>query len=378
MNRFVQDLRFALRQLRRAPGFSLAAVLTLALGLGASSAIFCLIDGLWLHPMRVPHPGELMRIFSTTQQNPQDAFTWLEYQAMAARTTSLKSVMAIGGRGSLMPRADGTTALLLDNVVSSNFFEALGVKPALGRLFTSADAATLRTRPGVVLGYTFWKREFAGDPSVVGRQITLMRGEHVRNAVDILGVLPATFREVDNGADRDLWMPAETWAAVAHSEDLTSHDFRWFRLLGRLAPGAATAEVNQQVAVTAKALEGADPKDNRGRGARAVSDFKYRMDQAGTTGLVLFAIVGGVVLLGTVNLAQLMMARALARSPEVALRMSLGAQRWTVARQLLTENLLLGAVGFAAGLGLAATISALLPRLIVKEPAMLVQVGSSD
>src|SRR5580658_1724221 len=128
MNGLICDLRFALRQLRRSPGFTWAAVLTLALGLGASSAIFCLMDGLWLHPLRVPYPGELVRSFATTQQKPEEQFTCSEYRAVAARTTALKSGIAIGGRGSLMPRADGTAALLLTNVVSSNFFESLGVK----------------------------------------------------------------------------------------------------------------------------------------------------------------------------------------------------------------------------------------------------------
>jgi predicted permease len=378
MTGLMQDLRYALRQLRRAPGFACAAVLTLALGLGASSAIFCLMDGLWLHPLRVPHPGELVRIFATTQQNQEDEFTWSEYQTVAARTTALKSVIAIGGRGSLMPRADGTAALLLTNVVSSNFFESLGVKPTLGRVFTSSDAAILRTHPGVVLGYAFWQHEFSGDPHIVGRQITLLRGEHNRNAVEILGVLPPSFREIDNAADRDLWMPAESWAAVARAGDLTSRDFRWFRLLGRLAPGTTVAQVNQQVAVTARALESADPQANHGRGARAVSDFSYRMDQAGTTGLVLFAIVGCVVLLGTLNLAQLLFARALGRAPEVALRLSLGARRWDVARQLLVENVLLGALGLASGLAFAALIAALLPHLLVREPAMLVAIGSGQ
>ena len=372
----MQDLRYALRQLRRAPGFTVAAVLTLALGLGASSAIFCLMDGLWLHPLRVPHSGELVRIFATTQQNPEDEFTWSEYQTVAARTAALKSVIAIGGRGSLMPRADGTAALLLTNVVSSNFFESLGVKAMLGRAFTSSDAATLRTHPGVVLGYAFWQREFSGDPHVVGRQITLLRGEHNRNSVEIWGVLPPSFREIDNGLDRDLWMPAETWAALGRGQDLTSRDFRWFRLLGRLAPGATVAQVNQQVAVTARALESADPQANHGRGARAVSDFSYRIDQAGTTGLVLFAIVGCVVLLGTLNLAQLLFARALGRAPEVALRLSLGARRWDVARQLLVENVLLGVLGLLSGLALAAAIAAVLPHLLVREPAMLVAIGS--
>ena len=376
MQALVQDMRYALRQLRRSPGFAVTAVLTLALGLGSSSAIFCLMDGLWLHPLRVPDPGQVVRVFSTTQQDPEGAFTYSEYRTLAARTSALQSAVAIGRRGSLMPRTDGTAALLLTNVVSSNFFDALGVRPVVGRCFAAGDAQWLRVHPGVVLGYAFWRREFGGDPSIVGRQITLLRGKDHRNQVDVWGVLPPEFRETENGEDRDLWMPAETWAAVASPEDLTAREFRWFNVLGRLAPGSTVAQVNQQVSATASSLEAADPAANHGRGARAVSDFNYRMNVAGTSGLVLFAIVGCVVLLATVNVAHLLLARGLARGPEVALRLSLGARRWVVARQLLVENLLLGVLGLAAGLGLAAVIAALLPRLMVSEPAMLVTLGS--
>jgi predicted permease len=378
MNALLQDIRYALRQLRKSPGFTLTAVFTLALGLGASSAIFCLMDEHWLHPMRVPHPGELVRVFATTQQDSEDTFTYSEYRAIAQRTTALKSVVAMGRRGSMMPRPDGTAALLLTNVVSTNFFDALGVRPILGRSFGAGDAEWLRTHPGVLLGYGFWRREFAGDPGIAGRQITLLRGKDHRSQVDVWGVLPPEFREIDNGSDRDLWMPAETWAALVDPGELTSREFRWFNLLGRLTPGATVVQVNEQVASTAQVLESADPAANHGRGARAVSDFNYRMGQAGTGGLVLFAIVGCVVLLATVNVAHLLLARALARSPEVALRLSLGATRWAVARQLLVENLLLGALGLAAGLVLAAGIAALLPRLLVLGPAMLVQVGSAE
>ena len=383
INNLVRDIRYALRQLRRAPGFATTAVLTLALGIGASSAIFCLIDGLWLHPLRVPHPGELVRIFATTKQSPTSSegvdtyFNYPEYQTIASRTTGLKTVVALGRRGNLMQRQDGTSALLLTNVVSSNFFEGLGVKPLLGRTFTSADAANLRIHPAVLLGYGFWKREFSGDPNIVGRQISIMRGKDHRTMVDVWGVLPASFREIDNGMDRDLWMPTDTWATVAHADELTSRDFRWFKVLGRLAPGATVAEVNQQVAAIAKALEATYPQANRGRGARAVGDSSYRMDRAGTTGLVLFAIVGCVVLLGAVNLAQIMLARALSRAPQVALRLSLGARRGAVARQLLIENLLVGLFGLFVGLGLALVIVAFLPQLLVSEPAMLVAIGDT-
>ncbi len=383
MNNTLQDLRYAFRQMRRAPGFATAAVLTLALGIGASSAIFCLIDGLWLHPIRVPHPGQLVRVFATTQQSPEAEegvdtyFNYAEYQTIAARTTALKGVYALGRRGSMIERGDGTAALVLTNVVSSNFFEGLGVHPLVGRIFTASDAAQLRTHPGVMLGYGFWQREFSGDPNIVGRQISILRGKDHRSQVDVWGVLPPSFREIDNGMDRDLWMSTETWASVANSSELTSREFRWFKVIGRLANGATVTQVNQQVSATAKALEAADPQANHGRGARAVGDLKYRMTQAGTTGVLLFAIVGCVVLLGTVNLAQLMLARAFARGSEVALRLSLGARRVTIARQLLIDNLLLGFFGLTAGIALAAAITGLLPRLMVNEPAMLVAIGSS-
>jgi predicted permease len=377
MMTLVQETRYAARQLRKSLGFTLTVVLTLALGIGASAAIFCLIDGLWLRPMRVPHSGELVRIFATTQQDAEGAFTYSEYQNFAQRSTALKNVAAIGRRGSMMPRADGTAALLLTNVVSSNFFDALGVRPMLGRSFTANDAVRLRTHPGVLLGYSFWKREFGGDPGIVGRQITLLRGKDHRNSVDVWGVLPPEFREVDNGEDRDLWMPAESWSAIADGRDLTSRDFRWFNLLGRLAPGASVTQANEEAAAMARAWQTADPALYHEYGARAVGDFRYRMDKAGTSGLVLFAIVGGVLLLAIVNVAHLLLARGIARGPEVALRMALGARRWVIARQLLVENLLLGALGLLAGLGLAVALAALLPRLLVSEPAMLSQVGST-
>ena len=375
------DLRYALRQLRRAPGFTVAAVLTLALGLGVSSAIFCLIDGLWLHPMNVPHSGRLVRILETTPQDQSGSFNYSEYEAFAQRATAFRGgdagLVAIGGRGSLLARSDGTSTLLLTNIVSSNFFTVLGVQPMMGHLFTTADAAEMRTHPGVLLGYRCWQRTFGGDSSIVGRQIPLRHGEKGINQVSVWGVLPPTFREIDPNSDRDLWMPIETWAAIRGEGDLTSREFRWFNLLGRLGAGATVAQANEQAATIASALATADPADNKNRGARAISDFAYRMDRAGTTGLVLFAIVGCVVLLGTLNLAQLLLARALSRAPEVALRISLGARRIAVARQLLVENLLLGGMGLVAGLALAAIVAVLLPRLLVSEPAMLVSFAST-
>jgi len=376
MSRLLQDIRYAFRQLRKARGFTATAVLTLGLGIGASSAIFCLIDGLWLHPMPVPRQSEMARVFATTAQDQDGLFSYTEYLAMAQRSTAFRGLVAIGRRGSLMPRPDSTSSLLLTNVVSSNFFRVLGVHPMLGRAFTAEDVERLRTRPGVLLGYRSWQRDFAADPNIVGRQIPLRHGKDRVDQVDVWGVLPPSFRETDANSDSDLWMPAETWADLVDPAELTAKDARWFNLLGRLAPGATAAQANQQTSSIASALQIADPANNRGRGARAVSDFRYRMKNAGSTGMVLLAIVGGVVLLCTVNVAHLLMARALGRGSEVVLRLSLGATRWAVARQLLVENLLLGVLGWVAGLGLAEGIAVLLPRLLISEPAMLTSLAA--
>lgn len=274
-----------------------------------------------------------------------------------------------------MPRPDGTAEMLLTNVVSNNFFTILGVRPLLGRVFTAQDAERLRTHPAVVLGYSCWQRDFGGNPDIVGRSITLLRGKNHRYQVDIWGVLPSSFREIDPDSDRDLWMPTEDWAFFGGADELTSHEFRWFNVLGRLKPGATVRQANDQAETVADALAAADPVDNHGRGARAVSDFSYRMGQARTSGLLLFAIVCGVVLLAIVNVAHLLFSRALARAPEVALRLSLGATRWAVARQLLVENLLLGCLSLAVGLVLAVGLAAMLPRLLVLQPAMLETFG---
>jgi putative ABC transport system permease protein len=376
MTGLAQDLRYALRQLNRSPGFILTAVLTLAIGLGSGSAIFCLMDTLWLHPMHVPDAGRLVRVFSTTPQDQEGAFSYFEYQTLAQRMQAFSGLAAVGGRGSLMPRPDGTSQLLLTNVVSSNFFDVLGVRAQLGHLFTAADAASLRVHPAIVLGYRCWQREFNADPSIIGRFLPLRHGKDQIYQAEVLGVLPASFREIDPNSDRDLWMPAEVWSANVDSSELTSHRFRWLNLVGRLVPGATAAQANIQAGAVASALQQVDPANNHNRGARALSDFAYRMSQAGTSGIVLFAIVAGVVLLSTVNVAHLLLARALTRIHEIALRLSLGATRAVVARQLLVENLLLGLLGWAASLTLAGGIVALLPRLLVSEPAMLNSYGS--
>jgi predicted permease len=373
MASFFHHVRYAVRQLRKHPGFTATVVLTLGLGIGSSAVIFSLIDAFWLRPLAVPHQQELVRIFSTTQQEQEGLFSFAEFQAIEQNVRSLKSVVAIGRRGTSTPRADGTLQTLFVDVVSNNFFEALGVKPTVGRVFTSADSAMLQNTPVVVLGYGFWQRHFSGDPSIIGKSITLVRG-NARIPVQIIGVLPSSFREVDNGEDRDLWVPEQTWLMMAGPKEPRDWDFRWFNLLGRLAPGATVARAQTELSSIAASLQLSHPESNRDRSISVVSDFHYRLQNAGATGALLFAVVGLVVLLCVVNVANLLLARGLARGKDAAIRVALGGSRANVFEQSLVENLLLGLLALGAGLCVTMAVAALLPRILARMltgPAML-------
>ncbi|HLH01375.1 MAG TPA: ABC transporter permease [Bryobacteraceae bacterium] len=194
LERFWQDLRYAVRVLRKNLGFSAAAVLSLALGIGANTAIFSLVDGLWMRSMAVPRSNEIVRLFSTTSQNPEDTFSYLEYLALKDQARGFQGLVARGGRGIQLPNKDGTSELHTVNVVSDNLFSALGIQPLAGRIFTPADKDLLNHEPVAVLGNSFWKRRFGSDRGIVGQQIEFQRGNQ-RVLFTVLGVLPETFRD---------------------------------------------------------------------------------------------------------------------------------------------------------------------------------------
>ena len=372
MSSLFQSVRYAFRQLRKHPGFTVTAVLTLGLGIGASAAIFSLIDAFWLRPLAVPHPQELVRLFSTTQQEQEGLFSYAEFQAIQQNVRSLKSVVAIGRRGTSTPRPDGSLQELFINIVSPNFFEQLGVQPIVGRAFSSRDDAMLQNTPVVMLGYGFWQRQFAGDPAVVGKSLTLVRDD-TRIPVQIVGVLPNVFREVENGMDRDVWVPEQTWLMLARQEP-QDWGFRRFNLLGRLAPGATVAQAQSEMGSIARSFQLSHPQENRNRSISVVGDRRYRLHNAGVTGALLFAVVGLVVLLCVVNVANLLLARGLSRSKDAAIRVALGGSRANVFQQSLVENLLLGVLALGAGLCIATAIATSLPHLLARMltgPALL-------
>jgi predicted permease len=367
--RFWQDVRYALRVLRKNVVFSAAAVLSLALGIGANTAIFSLIDGLWMRPMAVPKSNEIVRLFSTTSQNPEDTFSYPEYLTLKDQARGFQGLVARGGRGTQIPNKDGTSELHTINVVSDNFFRVVGIQPLAGRVFTPDDKDLLNHEQVAVLGNSFWKRRFGSDRGIVGQQIEFQRGSQ-KVLFAVLGVLPETFRDINNGEDRDIWLPTQSWLRLSGTGDLQDRGFRWFRVLGRLRPGVSIRAANAQVELIARRLASEWPATNRGRNARVVSDLSYRLELAGTKGLILLSAVLLLVLLSSVNVANLLLARGAGRAREIAVRLSLGAYRWRVVRQLMTENVVLGFAGLLGGLGLGIALIRLLPSLLVQPPAL--------
>ncbi len=358
-----RDIRYAARSLRRSPTFTLSAVLALGLAIGANGAIFSLVDGLWFRPPGIRNPGALVRIFSTTTASPSGLWSFPEYTALRDQTSAFDGVIARGGRGALLMGKDGASELLLVNVVSLNFFTTLGVAPAYGRLFAVGDEAALARAPGIVLGHAFWQRHFAGDPAIVGSTISLSG-----KSVIVLAVLPASFREIEADADRDLWMPPATWTLLSSPDEFTRRDSRWFVVLARRQARVSVAAADAEVSALAASFARDFPDSNRGRGARVISDLDYRMEQGGVNALALVALVLLVVVITCVNVANLLLARATGRTRELAVRVALGAGRRHLVTQLMLESALLGVGGAVVGLIVSMWLIRILPALLVAPP----------
>ncbi len=361
------DIRYAVRGLLRAPVFTVVAVVSLALAIGANATIFSLIDGIWFRPPGVASPGTVVRIFSTTPDTQTGAFSFPEYRDLRDHVKSVSAIVAIGRRGALLRSAEGSSELLLANVVSTNFFQALGVNAAVGRLFAPGDEAALDQQPAVVLGHAFWLRRFGGDRSIVGRPITLMRGQKPIVVV-VRGVLPPTFRELEASSDRDVWLPPQTWMQLSDRSEFELRDYRWFNVVGRLRPGASATAAQAEMEVLGSAMAASFPATNKGRQVRVIPDWKYRAQSGGVNALALLGIVALVVLITCVNVANLLLARAASRAREIAVRLAMGASRARLMRQLMTESVLLGMLGAAFGLVVSVWLVAIVPLMLVAPP----------
>jgi len=353
-----QDVRYAVRTLRRAPGFTIAAVLTLALGIGANTTMFGIMNATVLQRLPFPEPERLVMLWTVpiADRGNFNIVSMPNYQDWLERSRSFAHIglMDSAGRGySLTGQGEGEQVPGLR--VTASFFSVLGIPPMLGRTFLAAEEEPGRDRV-VVLSHGLWARRYAADPRIVGQTIRIDDKGYL-----VVGVMPASF-VLEYGGRRELWIPVG-W--TEGDRDRTSNSFV---ALARLKPGVALEQAGSEMDTIGRALSAEHPIENP-KGTvtvQAMSDFGLARKRSLLGPMV--AVVGFVLLIACVNVANLMLARAASRSRELALRATLGAGRWRIIRQLLTESVVLACAGGVGGLLLAywggRALLPLLPRSI--------------
>jgi predicted permease len=345
LERLGRDIRFGFRQLIRNPVFSFVAILTLALGIGANTAIFSVVDGILFRPLPLPEPGRLVNVWTDVSERggPADEWlSWANYRSLEEEATSLASLGAWGGFRPTLT-GDGPAEQLQGAVVSPGMFsEVLQVAPSLGRTFRESD-----DRPGApgvaILSHGFWQRAFGGRADIVGERVRLS-GE----SVEIIGVMPDRFRP-PFFPSAELWTVPRLDPAV---QEARRGDYSW-RAVGRLSGDASLATADSELRVLGDRLEARYPESNTDMSFQAVALRDDMVRSARTGLLVLLGAVGFVLLVACVNVANLLLSRAASRQEELTVRAALGAGRGRLVTQLLAEALLLAVVGGAAGIAVA-------------------------
>ncbi|HLJ39853.1 MAG TPA: ABC transporter permease [Candidatus Acidoferrales bacterium] len=396
MATFWQDLRYGVRMLVRSPGFTAVAVLTLALGIGANTAIFTVINSVLLNNLPVPHPEELVLLTNPDEQGGgigfndgvRDVLTYPEFQDIAHHNTVFSGILAADSSTSPFPvevedagkdagkDAASDAAPAEVELVSGSYFSVLGVNPILGRAFTAEVDKLRDANPVAVISYGFWQARFAGASDVIGRKIRVLQTTYT-----VVGVTPPQFHGETSGANPEVFVPLSMQSEILPGRDYLSPETdpfektEWLQVIGRLKPGvsltqaraAITVEFQQMMQAQAAGMS-AQHKQNfvkqslavteGGRGASTLrGDFGKPLE-------ILMAVVGLILLIACANIANILLARATARQKEIAVRAALGAGGLRLFRQMLTESILLAAIGGAVGLLFADWAEVALLRMV--------------
>ncbi len=337
----LQDLRYGLRTLAKNPGFAAVAVLTLALGIGANTAIFSVVNGVLLSPVAGRDPDRLVMLYETTKDIPRAPVSYPNYVDWRQRARSFEDIAIYNGFDQLTMTGQGDPERIRGGLASGNLFPLLGTEPAVGRLIDPRDDH-LEAEPVAVITDGFWRRRFAADPAVVGKPIVL---DGV--AYTIVGVLPPRFRLT---AVSEVWVPL---GRFTHLPRFVRINHSGLIGIGRLKPGVTLDRMQADLATVARQLQRDYPTENTGLGISGAPLEDLMVGSIRQPLRVLSMAVGLVLLVACANVANLLLSRAAARQHELALRVAIGAGRRRVVRQLITESLILAAAGGALGLGLA-------------------------
>ena len=354
MGTTMQDIQYGMRTLRKNPGFTAVAILTLALGIGANTAIFSLVDAFLLKPLPIKDPqqittlayqlkgGQLLNIFSVPdyrdiREQTRDVFSGL-----------ITYEISIDGLS-----VNGKSDRILTSYVGGNFFSTVGIKPALGRFILPSEEETPGTSPVLVLSYPYWKTRFGGDPEIVGKQVSVDG-----HPVTVVGVAPEEFYGLFPLANIQGYLPLGMATIAGNPSDfMTNRGFRNAFIFGRLSPGVSLKQAQASLDVVAKRLARENPKDDKELSLQVFPELRSRPNpDPKNTILVISGLFLGlsslVLLLACVNVANILLVRATVREREMAIRAALGAGRIRLIRQLLTESVLLAVCGGLAGVAL--------------------------
>ena len=349
----VADARIAIRSYRRQPRFTMVALLTLALGIGGTTAMFSVVNAILLRPLPFPAPGQLVLVREThasdVRANPTASYP--DYQDLRSRRDLFASVEGYDGTNVTISDA-GLAEMVRGARITWGFFDMLGVRPARGRSFTAEDDVPGGTN-AVILTDGFWRRRFGAAPDVVGRTMTINGVPHV-----VRGILPPSVYFPTG--DAELWLP------IDRSADTRAQRFnRWLNVVARLRDGVTIDVARARTTDVMRALVAQYPETNTGRGATVTSLHEDAIAEIGRPVAVLFGAVALVLLIACANVASLTVARSLERAREIAIRGAIGASRGRIVRQMLVEHVVLAVTGGALGAWLAA---ALIPVLLAKIP----------
>jgi predicted permease len=360
LERLGQDLRYGLRMLAKNPGFTAVAVISLAVGIGANCAMFSFADALLLRPLPVAHPGEVVTVGSILNLGSRDfganlSASYPDYSDFRDRSKSFDGLVAFKDyTAGLATEPDALPRLKLGMVVTGNFFRVMGVEPELGRGFRPEEDQVPGRDAVVVLSHDLWEQQFAADRSILGRKIRLSGIEFT-----VVGVTPARFTGMEQFVRPAFFVPVMMYprlAGNAHTLETRDHRDRTpsFTVKGRLRSGISVAQAQAEMAVIGKDLERAYPDADANQNVAVRTEMQLRTLESPSNSsaiVMLMTLAGAVLLVACSNVAGLLTSRAPVRTREIALRLSIGAGRPRLIRQLITESLLLGLAGSAAGVG---------------------------